>query len=295
MAIGVLVTEAAGALGQRIVHSLRVDGYDVLACGREPGPNVDSYWDVGQSDAPNVDYRPKVVVHAAARVGSFKQAISDADSLIRVNVLGTLRVAHWCVDNDVEHLVLVSGAIVYGEWTDSPKAESAPLNPWLAGPYAVSKLGSEQVAHMVEAAGVSLTVLRLSSLYGIGYSRGLIQRLIREGKRKGSISLSPPFDDAFDLLNLGDAARTVRHAVADRSSGTWNVGGGSLTTIEDLAMMCAASSESKVKISQATDVRSRRILNWVDDAAARTSLHHCNKVEMQSGIEEIAASIEQEC
>jgi len=291
VAVDVLVTGGSGVLGRQIVSSLRMSNYRVVACGRIAGDNVDATWDISQQDAPGPNCEPSVVVHAAALTGHYHQPLSEAIPLFNVNVLGTLRVANWCVSREVQKLVLVSGAIVYGEWTGFRKSEANPAKPWLAGPYAVSKWCSEQVACMVMHSGCELTILRLSSLYGVGYDKGLIQRMLRQGIQTGSIHLKPPFGDAFDLLHVSDAARTVQRAIENSQTGLWNVGSGKLTTIRELAEICARQVNAQVSLSDTESTRPARIINWVDDRKARSELGHENLTTLDMGISEIEESL----
>jgi len=290
VAVDVLVTGAGGALGSRIVKTLRANGRHVAASGRIAGADIDTVWDISQQDGPVPDCHPKAVVHAAAQTGTYQQSITGSDALFDVNVMGTLRVARWCVSLQIEHLVMVSGAIVYGEWDDSPMVEDSPASPWKAGPYAVSKMCSEQIATTVKTSGTQLSILRFSSLYGDEYKSGLVQRLLKEGIETGTIGLKPPVDDAFDLLHIKDAARTVERALDSQRSGIWNVGGGGLTKIEDLVRWCAKRTGAKVALSENGPVRPRRIINWVNDTKARTELGHTNEVPLESGIDMIFAN-----
>ena len=291
MAVDVLVTGGSGVLGRQIVSSLRMSNYRVGACGRVAGDNVDATWDISQQDAPEPNYKSKAVVHAAALIGHYHQPLSGAIPLLDVNVIGTLRVARWCVSRQAKRLVLISGAIVYGEWANSPKSELDPVKPWLAGPYAVSKWCGEQVAHIVMHSGCELTILRLSSLYGIGYDKGLIQRMLWQGKRTGSIHLKPPFGDAFDLLHVSDAAHAVKSAIEKSQTGLWNVGSGKLTTIRDLAEICARQVNAQVALSYTESMRPARIINWVDDRKARSELGHENLITLDMGVSEIEESL----
>jgi len=252
---------------------------------------VDAVWDISQQEGPDIDCQPEAVVHVAARIGSYRQPISEATDLFDVNVGGTLRVAQWCVSRQVSQLILISGAIVYGEWTDSSKDEDQLPSPWAAGPYAVSKWCGEQAASLVKDAGIKLTILRLSSLYGEGYERGLVQRLLQQGQEIGTIELRPPFDDSFDLLNVADAAKTVCLAFEGGQEGTWNVGGGSLTTVHELVEACSRQVGAQVSYSDEDPERSPRIINWVNDQKARAELGHANHVSLNAGIAAIAAEI----
>jgi nucleoside-diphosphate-sugar epimerase len=290
VAVDVLVTGGAGVLGRHICSQLLETQFTVYSSGRVAGAKVDIQWDLACQDAPAVDCTPAVVVHAAAKVGRLGQSLTEADTLVEVNVGGMLRVVRWCAEKGVEKLILASGALVYGQWAESPKKESDPVAPAAAGPYAVSKWCSEQVARLVEQAGCKLSILRLSSLYGVEYDRGLVQRMLRQGRETGKIDLGPPFEDAFDLLWVADAARTVCKTIEFDQGGMWNVGGGSLTTIRELAETCAEAVGVPVVMSGA-DSRSRRILNWVDDRKARAELGHVNNTEVRSGVRQIVEGL----
>ncbi len=291
MAVDILVTGAAGVLGLQIVSVLRSAGYRVMACGRRGAHGLDAVWDVSHQETPDPEVRPRVVVHAAARMGSYRQPLSAAVPLFEANVTGTLRVARWCESRHVERFVLVSGAIVYGRWDDSPKSETDLPDPWAAGPYAVSKWCSEQAASLIRNGETELTILRLSSLYGSGYVSGLPQRLLREARHDGTLALAPPLDDAFDLLHVADAARTVRLAVESEAPGLWNVGSGELTTVHRLGEVCARQGGAIVGVSDISPERPRRILNWVDDGKARRELGHVNELTVDAGVEEIARGL----
>jgi len=291
MAVDILVTGASGSLGRQIVSTLRAEKCNVIASGRVAGENVDAEWDVSQNDSPYPACRPTVVVHAAARIGSYRQSLGESVPLFEVNVSGALRVARWCVSEQVRHLILVSGAIVYGKWSDAPKSEEERVEPWAAGPYAVSKWCSEQVASLVQCAGVQLTVLRMSSLYGTGYSSGLVQRLIRDGRDTGQISLEPPFDDKFDLLHVSDAAQAVKRVIQANRAGLWNIGSGGVISIQELGEKCAAEIRVPLVCSTADPARDGRIINWINDQRARDELGHKNLVSLEWGIAEIAKSV----
>jgi len=284
--VDVLVTGAAGVLGREIVNLLRPQ-YHVVACGRTPGENIDAVWDISSQDSPTPDCKPQTVVHAAAQIGYYNQPLSDATSLFNVNILGTLRVANWCVLQKVKKLILVSGAIVYGEWKGLPKSEFDLANPRAAGAYAVSKWCSEKISSIAAHAGCELSILRFSSLYGEGYENGLAQRLLRKGIVEGDIHLEPPYGDAFDLLHVSDAAYTIQRSMESKLTGLWNVGGEKLTTIQELVEICASQVNAQIVFSSDKSSRQPRIINWVDDRKARNEIGHKNLISLEMGIAKI--------
>ncbi|RMH18074.1 MAG: NAD(P)-dependent oxidoreductase [Acidobacteria bacterium] len=284
----VLVTGAGGALGGATVRLLAERGHRVVACGRRRSPATPAAWDVARMAAPRLAAgtpAPQVVVHAAAATGGYGAA-ADVATLLATNFEGSRRVGRWCREAGVEHLVLISGALVYGCW-ERPRREEDRPRPWRAGFYAVSKWLGELAVAGLEGPGTS--ILRLSSLYGAAYDDGLPQRLLRRGRRRGEIAVDHPPDDAFDLLHLRDAARTVAAAVERRRPGTWNAGGGGLVTVAELAAGIARHLGCPVVHRPAAEPRRRRILNWVDDRRARTELGHRNAVSLDAGLAEIVA------
>ncbi len=293
MAVSILVTGGAGNLGKAIAERFRAANIKTLICGRKPSREVDMIWDIGLHDAPlspsSLEYGELTVIHAAAKIGSYRQPLSDADSLLGINVQGTLRVVRWCVVHGVKRLILISGAIVYGEWQDTPKHETDPVKPWVAGPYAISKWCSEQVAHLVESEGVELSILRLSSLYGSDYKTGLIQHLLQQAHQHQVLRLHPPMGDAFDLLHVSDAAEAVWRVCHNQRNRLWNIGSGRLTTLRELAEICAHHSNATISVTEELPSRPARILNWVDDRAARKELGFANRVTLAEGIAGIAS------
>jgi len=287
MAVDVLVTGGSGVLGTQIVNRLRKSNYNVVVCGRSADKSMDTTWDISKQDSPKLTCEPQAVIHAAAQVGYYGQPFSDAISLFNVNIVGTLRVANWCVSQKVKKLILVSGAIVYGEWAGLPKSESDLVNPHIAGAYAISKWCSEKISCIVTHAGCDLSIFRFSSLYGKGYKNGLAQRLLRKGIVEGDIHLEPPYGDAFDLLHVSDAAYTIQRSMESKLTGLWNVGGEKLTTIQELVEICASQVNAQIVFSSDKSSRQPRIINWVDDRKARNEIGHKNLISLEMGIAKI--------
>lgn len=259
----------------------------VIGTSQHPD-SADAIWDVARPDGPMVSETPHTVVHAAARRASIDDAKRD-EALWDVNVGGTARVVEWSLQNGVKRLVVTSGALVYGSW-DEPRKETEEPNAAQAGYYALSKWASERIAVASCQAKCEVSILRLSSLYGAAYRSGLIRHFLSQAQLDGRIRVDPPLDDAFDLLHLTDAAATVANAVAASESGLWNVGGGGLCSLLEVAETCAQVTGATVEKSRRKARRKARILNWVDDGRARSELGHRNTVTLAAGVREIAQS-----
>lgn len=111
--------------------------------------------------------RPDIVIHGAAE--SFvDSSLSDPNSFVTSNVLGTQVIINACVKHGVERLIYISTDEVYGQLTgesDAAWTEEAPLNP--RNPYSASKAAGEL---MVKAAhqsfGLIYNITRSSNNYG---------------------------------------------------------------------------------------------------------------------------------
>lgn len=281
------MTGASGGLGRTIVAELRERGKTVLACGHTP-ESCEATWDITRTDGPTTREIPHTIVHAAARRASIDDNKRD-EELWDVNVAGTARVVEWGLHNGVKRIVLTSGALVYGSWTEPRKEDDEP-DAALAGYYALSKWASEQLALAACKGNCDIAILRLSSLYGAAYKQGLIRHFLAQAHDDGRIRVDPPLDDAFDLLHLNDAAVAVANAVELSGKGLWNVGGGGLHSLLEIAEVCAGVTGATVEQSRRKPRRPARILNWVDDARARAELGHKNTVSLIEGVREIATS-----
>jgi dTDP-glucose 4,6-dehydratase len=111
--------------------------------------------------------RPDIVIHGAAE--SFVDySLSDPNSFVTSNVLGTQVIINACLKHNVERMIYISTDEVYGQLTsesDLAWKEDAPLNP--RNPYSATKAAGEllvQAAH--QSHGLIYNITRSSNNYG---------------------------------------------------------------------------------------------------------------------------------
>lgn len=111
--------------------------------------------------------KPDVVIHGAAET-FVDSSLSDPNSFVTSNVLGTQVIINACVKHKVEKLIYVSTDEVYGQLrseSDESWTEDSALNP--RNPYSATKAAGEllvKAAH--ESFGLTYNITRSSNNYG---------------------------------------------------------------------------------------------------------------------------------
>ena len=209
----VLVTGSQSSLGGRVVSRLgRTPGFEivpataVLRTTNRAGE---------EGSAPEVDH-VDIAVHLAA---------GDHDTRARRResaTLGAAALLELAENKGVEHLVLVSSAMVYGAWANNPVplTEDAALRPDLDFVFARQLASVEQMVDdwRTSAPGRTATVLRPVVAMAADGSSSLARALAAGmGQRSGQD------DPGAQFLHLDDLASAVIIAAERRLDGVFNV------------------------------------------------------------------------
>jgi UDP-glucose 4-epimerase len=244
----VLITGAAGFLGSAVVNCLLADGWKVTALVRSqqrrelPGLTTASF-DLAQSSLAGLPTDVSAVVHCAATVPARFNDLEDAETLLRTNSLGTLRLLDWAKKNGIPRFVNCSSFSIYQRPAPLPIPESHPAYPsGHATFYAVSKLAAETYASSMNSAEFRVCSLRFSSLYGPGMkASGVLPSFIALASRGEAITVAANPASLFDFLYVDDAARAITACLTESPVHTvYNIGAGCGVTLPVLAKTCWA-------------------------------------------------------
>lgn len=176
--MNILITGATGVVGSALIDCLADrPGFSINAVVRNnfsvfpAGVKTSQIVDLGPDNDWSVVLRGiDVVIHAAARTHLACAGSNDAaTALRRVNVEGTLNLAHQAVAAGVKRFIFISTIKVHGEVSelDHPFNEDSPLTP--QGGYAFSKAEAEQgLQQLACETGMEVVIIRPPLVYGYG-------------------------------------------------------------------------------------------------------------------------------
>ena len=213
----ILVTGAAGLLGNALVRTAEDRGHDVRAFTRLALDITDP----GEVERRLRAEKPEVVIHCAGYT-AVDRAEEELDQAMSVNRDGTRNVAMAAAQIGAT-LVYPSTDYVFNGRSDAPygpDAETSPLNA-----YGVSKLAGEQV---LSVSGCSWMVVRTSWLYGSG-GWDFVDVVLEEAARRGAMRVvddqvgCPTWTGSLapGIVELAEAGVTGTHHLCDAGQASW--------------------------------------------------------------------------
>ncbi len=187
------------------------------------------------------------VFHLAARPG-VRDSWTAFDDYVRANVTGTKALLDACAGRDVR-LVYASSSSVYGNATDLPVTEAAPLIP--ISPYGATKVMTETLAGAYAAShGLAAVGLRYFSVYGPRQRPDMgIARFIEAGLGGRPIHVFGDGRQLRDFTYVGDVVRGTIAALGAAPGSVYNIASGRPVALLDVLDMI------ELGLGQALDVR----------------------------------------
>ncbi len=249
------------------------------------------------------DLRSYERVHSAVRgtdrvfhlgaLPSVPRSIQDPLTTHAVNVDGTLNVLLAARDEGVGHVTMASSSSIYGANPAVPKDESQMPIP--LSPYAVSKLAAERYCRAFwEVYGLPTTSLRLFNVYGPGQSpdseyAAVVPKFLSRLSSGEAPLIYGDGEQTRDFTYVADVVRAFVAAteVPDVAGETFNVAGGSQTSILDLASRLsglmgvdvdpehAPARDGEVRLSQGDAAHAADRLSWTPEWDIEEGLAAC--------------------
>lgn len=290
----VLVTGAAGLVGNAVARALLARGDEVIAIDRFSG-EVEGVRviacdlnDIHQLHAAT-GLGLKAIVHCGAFSGPMV-ARENPYAMVQVNVVGTANVLELARIYKSRRFVFCSSTSAYGHTRGDPVQEDSCMEP--ESLYGASKVASEQmISAYSKQYGVDGVSLRLSWVYGPRRTTDCVIRDMLTNAFAGQpTKLGFGADFYRQFIHVDDASVAVLKAldVPELPRRTYNVTGGTRVTLQEVGnMVKLLYPAAEIELANGPDPVDE-FQDAFDISAARRDLGYVPRVGLAEGIQEYA-------
>lgn len=292
-----LVTGGAGFVGSHIVDALLERGMDVtvidnLSTGRRENvdPKVDFFeMSVLSPNAQDVitEVEPDVVFHLAAQINA-RASVEDPPMDAETNVLGTIRVAHTAARAGAQKIIFTStGGAMFGPDIEPPHTEDMPVSP--KSPYGISKRSAEMYINFVgEFHDIPTVNIRPANIYGprqdAAGEAGVIAIFSELMLEEKPVTIFGDGEQTRDYVFVDDVVRAQMMAMEHDVSGTFHIGTGRETSVNDIYEMLseftgndispqrAPAKPGELQRSALDAGKAKEVFGWEPECALRDGL-----------------------
>jgi UDP-glucose 4-epimerase len=293
----VLVTGGAGFIGSHLVDRLIQEGHeaiivDNLATGKRRNINRAARFyklDVQSWRLERVfrNERPNVVMHLAAQM-DVRKSVEDPMFDAQVNILGTLNVLQQAVKHGVRKVVFSSsGGAIYGEQETYPAPESHVTKPM--SPYGLSKLCGEQyLSYFQRSSGLQVVSLRYANVYGPRQDpegeAGVVAIFIQKMLNNEQAVINGNGRQTRDFVFVDDVVEANLAVMGQETQGTYNVGTGVETSINDLFRILIQHTGSTCKEVHGPAKKGEQTRSVIDNTKLRHELSWEPRADLSDGL-----------
>jgi len=294
--MSIILLGANGFLGEHLARHFSTVGQTLVGVDRDRPrlPELFQTWE--QVTLPTetlaatlAKHQPTALLYAAgtAQVGaSVEKPFMDFELSVRVwaSVLEAVRLSGVAC-----RVVFFSSAAVYGNPTQLPIAETAPLAP--ISPYGYHKVMCEQLAeYYARLYGVATCSLRIFSAYGEGLQRQVLWDVCRKALTQPTLELHGVGDETRDFIHARDIARAVDCVLAqgEFNGGVYNLASGQSVTIHAIAQSILRALDLSLPINFNGQQRPGDPLYWQADVSRLRALGFQTAVDFPVGVQAYA-------
>lgn len=242
----ILVTGVGGFIGSQLTRRLLAERHEVIGVDdfssghRDNVPRGTELIEGDLARAGTIAALPQncaLILHLAGQSSgeiSFDDPVAD----LQKNVVSTLNLIRYGVENGCQRLVYASSMSVYGDVRDAPASESSECGPLSC--YGVGKLAAEGYLR-VYARKLPFVALRMFNVYGPGQDmqnlrQGMVSIFLAQALENGRVHVKGSLERFRDFVYIDDVVEGwCRAALAPAAANqTLNLGTGTRTTVGQL-------------------------------------------------------------
>jgi len=293
----VLVTGGAGFIGSQTVDRLVLEGHEVvvvdnLSTGKRRNINRAARFykiDIQNRRLERVfrNERPSVVMHLAAQM-DVRKSVEDPILDAQVNVLGTLNLLQQAVKYGARKVIFSSsGGAIYGEQEVFPASETHVTQP--LSPYGLSKFCGEQyLSYYQRVGGIQVVNLRYANVYGPRQDpygeAGVVAIFIQKLLNGEQAIINGNGRQTRDFVFVDDVVEANLFVMGQQIGGTYNVGTGKETSINDLFRILVEQIGSMCKELHGPAKPGEQARSVIDATKLRHELSWEPRVELPEGL-----------
>jgi UDP-glucose 4-epimerase len=226
-------------------------------------------------------------MHLAAQM-DVRKSVEDPVFDAQVNVLGTLNILRQTVKHGVRKVVFSSsGGAIYGEQDVFPAPESHATKP--LSPYGLSKLCGEQyLSYYERVGGVQVVNLRYANVYGPRQDpegeAGVVAIFIQKLLNNEQPVINGNGRQTRDFVFVEDVVEANLAVMGQETAGTYNVGTGVETSINDLFRILVQHTGSTCKELHGPAKKGEQARSVIDASKLRHELSWEPKMSLSDGL-----------
>lgn len=293
----ILVTGGAGFIGSHIVDRFVAGGSRVLVVDNltsGSARNLPAQAELLEMDIRSSEFavllereKPEIVVHTAAQM-SVRESMYNPRFDTDVNIAGLVNMlCEFRGDWKPFVVFLSTGGAIYGEQSVFPAAEDHAILP--SSVYGLAKFVSERYLDLWSRQfGLEHCVLRLGNIYGPRQNphgeAGVVAIFSRKMLSGEKCRINGSGEQTRDYLFVGDVADGVKTVVERRTLGTFNLGTGIETSVNELySQMCAALGK-KSEAEYGPALVGEQMRSCIDAGLALRTFGWKPRVALQDGL-----------
>ena len=269
----IAITGASGFISSRLIKKLISDNNHKIIClSSSIKSSSHKYWSASMSpkDTAKILKKCDLVIHLAAYIPLKQNDYVEAKKCIDINSLGTSNILHACVLAKVKRFVYISSFNIFSIDKNSNKkiidCKNAPY-------YLGSKFLGEIYVKSNNFSQLSTLIIRLSSVYGKGMRKEVINTISQKLIKNQKITLNNNGHNQSDFLYIDDCVSAIRDLSLSNYVGEVDIGSGIATKIYNLVTYIAdvLSIEKKIKLVFKKS-KDQKIYNAVDLAKLQSMI-----------------------